>query len=124
MKQIIEEPTRIGLTKSSLLDHIYTNSFKNISNLGVIETSISDHSLIFIIRKVNYRTLKIPQIITYRSQKDMDTHKMLMEPHKVSFDKIYSSEVLGDTNHAILEFSNILADIYNILLLKQKEFKI
>ena len=41
------------MTTSSLIDHIVTNTPEKISDSGVIHTGISDHSLIFAIRKMS-----------------------------------------------------------------------
>ena len=52
----IDEPTRITMTTSSVIDHIVTNTPEHISDPGVIHTGISDHSLIFAIRKISVLT--------------------------------------------------------------------
>ena len=52
LSQLIDEPTRITMTTSSLIDHIITNTPEKISHSGVIHTGISDHSLVFAIRKI------------------------------------------------------------------------
>ena len=41
------------MTTSSLIDHLVTNTPEKISDSGVIHTGISDHSLIFAIRKIS-----------------------------------------------------------------------
>ena len=51
LTQLIDEPTRIIATTSSLIDHIITNTPEKISHSGVVHTGISDHSLVFAIRK-------------------------------------------------------------------------
>ena len=51
--QTIEEPTRITKTSSTLIDHHATNSTGKIARSGVIHIGISDHSLIYAIRKTN-----------------------------------------------------------------------
>ena len=49
--QLINEPTRITQTSASLIDLILTNKSENISQSGVVHFGITDHSLIFAIRK-------------------------------------------------------------------------
>ena len=46
LKEIIQEPTRIASTTSSLLDYILTNAGWKISQKGVIDVGLSDHQLI------------------------------------------------------------------------------
>ena len=48
---IIDEPTRINGTSATLIDLILTNKEENISKSGVIHLGLSDHSMIFAIRK-------------------------------------------------------------------------
>ena len=50
LKQIISENTRLGNTKLSLLDHIYSNS-DHIVAKGTGLLNVSDHMLIYVTRK-------------------------------------------------------------------------
>ena len=43
LKEIIQEPTLITSTSSSLLDHILTNAGWKISQKGVIDIGLPDH---------------------------------------------------------------------------------
>jgi len=52
LKEIIQEPTRVTSTTSSLLDHILTNCGWKISQKGVIDVGLSDHQLIYCTRKI------------------------------------------------------------------------
>ena len=52
LSQLINEPTRVTLTTSSLIDHVVTNTPEKISHSGVVHTGISDRSLIYAIRKI------------------------------------------------------------------------
>ena len=49
--QIITEPTRIGMNSSTLRDDIYSNNTSYIKQSGVIRLGLSDHDLIYIVRK-------------------------------------------------------------------------
>jgi hypothetical protein len=53
LSQLIDEATRVTMTTSSLIDHIVTNTPEKISDSGVIHTGLSDHSLVFAIRKIS-----------------------------------------------------------------------
>ena len=50
-KQLINKPTRVTGTSATLIDLILTNNEENIFKSGAIHLGISDHSLIFTIRK-------------------------------------------------------------------------
>lgn len=51
LSQLIKNPTRLGKTRNSILDLIFTNQPAKYGIAGVINTTVSDHSLIFIVRK-------------------------------------------------------------------------
>ena len=50
-KQLINCPTRITCNISTLIDHILTNAQGNISQSGVLHTTISAHNVIYCSRK-------------------------------------------------------------------------
>ena len=52
LEEIIQEPTRITSTTSSLLEHILTNTGWKISQKGVIDVGLSNHQLIYCTRKI------------------------------------------------------------------------
>ena len=52
-KQLVEEPTRVTLTTSSIIDHIATTCPRNIVKSGVHEDSMSDHYMVYSICKFN-----------------------------------------------------------------------
>ena len=51
LSQLIKEPTRITMKSSSLIDHVVTNTPEKNSQSGVLHTGISDHSLVYAIKK-------------------------------------------------------------------------
>jgi hypothetical protein len=50
-KQLIQEPTRVTRNTKSLHDHLFTNKPENIILTGVSKIAISDHYLIYGLRK-------------------------------------------------------------------------
>ena len=70
LKQLITTPTRITENKSSLLDHVLTNTHANIPQSGVIEVGLSDHQLIFTTRKKIHEKSKGHRDIKIRSLKN------------------------------------------------------
>ena len=85
MNQIIKCNTRLGCTKKSLLDHIFTNS-KHVINSGVGPVNISDHLLIMATRK-NSNNLRNKTCILGRKIKrcNMDSFKQNILDHDWSF---------------------------------------
>ena len=79
LRQLIEEPTRITLHSSSLIDHITTSEYKNISESGVIKTSLRDHFLIYCIRKFRGGVKRQHKYITSRQLKNFDKTAFLTD---------------------------------------------
>ena len=52
LRQIINEPTRVTKSSATQIDLILLNNPESISNFGVIELGISDHSLIYVVKKL------------------------------------------------------------------------
>ena len=77
--QLIEEPTRITMKSSSLIDHFVTNTPEKISHSGVIHTGISDHSIIFAIRKTGNIEKKENNTVEMRNMKKFDKERFLYE---------------------------------------------
>ena len=69
LDQLIQEPTRVTESSSSLIDLCLTNSLTTVVVSGVIHLSISDHSLIYVVRKAHYvqTDAKIIEARTMRS---------------------------------------------------------
>ena len=70
LKQLISTPTRITENKSSLLDHILTNTNENVSHFGVMDVGLSDHQLIYATRKKTQKKNNVHREITIRSFKN------------------------------------------------------
>ena len=47
----LKKPTQITVKSLSLVDHVVTNTPEKNSQSGVLHTGISDHSLVYVIRK-------------------------------------------------------------------------
>ena len=70
LKQLIKHPTRITCHNSTLIDHIITNREEKVTQSGVINTSPSDHQLIFCTRKIKRADTKNHKDISFRSLKN------------------------------------------------------
>ena len=67
--QIITQPTRITQNSETLIDVALTNCPENIINSGVVHVGISDHSLIYICRKISFLKTQ-PKLIESRNYKN------------------------------------------------------
>ena len=69
VKQLITSPTRITCNTSSLIDHVLTNAVDKVSQIGVLDTGLSDHQLIFFTRKLNKIKTGTTKYLSFRSMK-------------------------------------------------------
>ena len=75
LKQVISKPTRVTSTSETLIDHVWTTHPNMYLRNGVVPFTLSDHSLIYAVRKA----LKIPKgparnikVRSYRTFNDTD----------------------------------------------------
>ena len=52
-KQLIKCPTRTTYSTSTLIEHILTNTQEYISQSGIIDTTVSDHPIVYCTRKIS-----------------------------------------------------------------------
>ena len=79
LSQLIDEATWLTMTSATIMDHFITNKPEKISNSGVIHTGISDHSLIFAIRKVNIAQKDKENIAEIRNMKNFNKYQFLQD---------------------------------------------
>ena len=85
LKVIIQEPTRVTSTTSSLLDHILTNADWKISQKGVIDVGLSDRQLIYCSRKILRTKFNMHNQIRVRSLKNYTPELFKEELAKINF---------------------------------------
>ena len=61
-KQLISEPTRETVSTKTLIDQIATTHPNNIVDSGVVQLAISDHYLIYCVRKFMGNLSKVPKV--------------------------------------------------------------
>ena len=86
-EQLIKEPTRVTKNSKTLIDVAFTNKPEIIAKSGVVHIGISDHSLIFIQRKISIQR-KVSKIIKIRQFKNYDAgdfkYDLAMNTQKIS----------------------------------------
>ena len=73
LKQLIKAPTRITSSTSTLIDHILTSSSEKVVQASIIETSLSDHQLIFCTRKIKRAKPNKHHYLKFRFMKNFST---------------------------------------------------
>ena len=96
LTQLVSEATRVTSGSRTLIDHIYTNCFENVSSIKVPKIGLSDHFPIFFTRKMHNHTPKGKHYtISYRSFKDFNEAKFISDLQSVPWDLI---KLFDDTN--------------------------
>ena len=70
LKQLIKVPTKIPSNTFILIGHISTSSSEKVVQAGIIETSLSDHQLIFCTSKNKRAKLNKHNYLTFCSMKN------------------------------------------------------
>ena len=73
-QQLINEPTRITLNSSTLIDVILINEPSRILKSGVVHIGLSDHSLVYAVRKFSMPSKNTHKHVTTRSFKNFDAN--------------------------------------------------
>ena len=105
----------------SLIDHIITNSSAKISGSGVIDSSLSDHQLIYCTRKLIRVKLNLHKSIKCRSTNDYTPDKLQQELRMMNFPNY---ETFDNIDKAYLDFSNKFSNVINkIAPFREKRIK-
>ena len=107
LKQLIEEPTRVTLTTSSMIDHVATTSARNIIEAGVHKVSMSDHYMIFCVRKFQGALKKDHKVITTRSMKNFDKDAFLADVADICWEQGLNET--DDVNVLVTQWSTLFS---------------
>ena len=112
LKQLIKHPTRITCHTSSLIDHIITNCEEKVTQSGVIDTSLSDHQLIFCTRKIKRVKTNNHKQISFRSLKNYSMENFERELKNIA---LPNYEKFSDVNSAYNDIVNKITQVINNL---------
>jgi len=115
ISQLINEHTRITQTTSTLIDVIFTNAPSRIVTSGVCHLGISDHSLVYAIRKFVVPSNNKHKYVTYRCFNNFDSQhfrEALGHVNWSDIDNVHDpSEMLAIWEKRFLEIANEQAPI-------------
>ena len=122
LKQLIQSPTRVTCSTSTLIDHILTSAPSRVSQKGVINVGVSDHQLIFCTRKISriktggdHKYLNFCSLKNYTADYYKETLKQVDFPNYENF---------GDVNEAYSNFfQKLMTVIDKIAPYKSKRVK-
>ena len=78
LSQVISEPTRVTNSTSTLIDLFITNNEESVVHSGVYPLAISDHNLIFAVRKIGVRR-QSPRYVETRNFKKFNANTFLSD---------------------------------------------
>ena len=106
-KQLVEEPTRVTLTTSSIIDHIATTCARNIVKSGVHEFSMSDHYMVYCIPKFNGAVEKDHKMIKTRKMKNFNEDAFLADVSGICWEQMLTET--DDINTLVNNWSNLFS---------------
>ena len=111
LQQLISEPTRITPTSSTFIDLIYTNCADKIACSGVRHIAISDHRMVFAIKKLALKGMSNGNnTVTYRNFKNFDRESFRNDISSPSWESVYAfcdpNEMWQEWKHTFLAIAN------------------
>ena len=110
LKQLIKHPMRITCHTSTLIDHIIANCEEKVTQSGVINTSLSDHQLIFCTRKIKRVKTSNHKQISFRSLKNYSMENFERELKNIAFPNY---KKFSDVNSAYRDQVNKITQAIN-----------
>ena len=107
LKQLINQPTRETLNTSTLIDHIAISDHRNIVESGVLSIALSDHYMIYCVRKFRGALKGQHKKIKTRQMKHFDETKFLDEISSIDWNSALQSSV--DLDSAVENVTNLLS---------------
>ena len=109
-KQLIEEPTRVTLDTATLIDHVATTCPRNILKSGVHEVSLSDHYMVYCIRKFDGAVEKGHKKIKTRKMKSFNEEAFLADVSEICWEQMLTEtdDIKLLVNHWSEMFSSII----------------
>ena len=111
LKQLIDQPTRVTDTTSTIIDHIYTNNANKTNNIKIVDSGISDHKPIFCKWKCKIPKSKKSGHTTfeYRNFKLFDENKFLSDVYNASFESVFQvDDAEKALDHFIIKFLSLV----------------
>ena len=107
LKQLIKEPTRETLRTSTLIDHVAVSEPRNIVDSGVLKIAMSDHYMVYCVRKFRGAWRKQNKKITTRQMKNFDETIFLADISSVDWNLIIQRS--ADLDSAVENWTNMLS---------------
>ena len=108
--QLIKGPTRVTLDTSSIIGHIATTCARNIIKSGMHDVSMSDHYMVYCIRKFNGAVEKGHKMTKTRKMKNFNELAFLSDVAGINWEQILTEtdDINVLVNHWTNTFSLII----------------
>ena len=106
LKQLIEFPTRVTCSSSTIIDHILATFSNRVSQQGVIDVELSDHQIIYCTRRIKRGTHKQ---IRYLSLKNYSADIYEEALGRVDFLNYHNFESINDA------YSNFIQKVMGVI---------
>ena len=107
LEQIINEPTRETTETSTLLDHVVVSNINNIVESGVYRVALSDHYLVYAVRKFRGGLNNQHKVIKTRQMKNFDEELFLADIASVDWQAFLHCST--DINVIVEQWTKMLA---------------
>ena len=107
LTQLISEPTRETIDTSTIIDHIAVNVESNIIESGVLKLALSDHYLVYAIRKFRGYIPCNHKMIKTRQMKNFNEELFLKDLANVDWQQILTCS--QDINVVVQNWTNMLS---------------
>ena len=112
-KQLIEEPTRVTLVTATVIDHVATTCPRNIIKSGLLGVSLSDHYVVYCIRKFNGAVEKGHKNIKTRKMKNFNEEAFLADASGICWE-----QMLTETDDIKL-LVNFWSEMFSLIIKQQ-----
>ena len=104
---MVSSPTRVTDSTATLLDVIIASNVNQIREVKIIESSVSDHDLVYAILRLKKQRPK-PVYITTRSFKHYQPEKFYADIEQAPWSVL---DVFDDVNDKLFAFNKLFCDI-------------
>ena len=98
LSNVIDKPTRVTDTTSSLINVILVSHVDRMSTSGNLHLGVSDHDLIYVIRKQRLPKPKA-KTIEFRTTKNLDVNSFVKDLEEIPWDSAYAYDNIDDIWH-------------------------
>nr|CAI5829862.1 unnamed protein product [Callosobruchus analis] len=110
LKQIIDEPTRITFSTSTLIDLIMVNSDSEIVDTGTFDTNLSDHFITYLQIQIDASPTE-PKLVTMRNIKNFNYEQFEHDLYRIPFNGLYDTD---NTDSKVFILEDSIVKLFNI----------